>query len=94
MNAAANDGNLDESALVKLYMDLTGTSEACARGVYMFVCSEDDEKKQQLNGLDKWRTEKTESQKAVVQSSRARDEDDSEFGIGFLGRESLAITGK
>jgi len=40
MNAAAKDGVLDEATLIKLYMDLTGASEASARNVYMFIYSE------------------------------------------------------
>jgi outer membrane protein len=38
MNAEANTGRLDEQGLIKLYMDLTGTSESGARSVFMYVC--------------------------------------------------------
>jgi outer membrane protein len=33
----------DEQKLVKLYMDLTGTNESCARNVWMYVCEECEE---------------------------------------------------
>jgi len=93
MNAAANDGELDEASLVKLYMQLTGSSEASARSVYMFVNREEDEEKHQTNGLDKWRTEK-ETQLFVAKSSPVCPESDEEFGIGLLGRDGLAFAGK
>ncbi len=32
--------NKDEEKLVKLYMDLTGAPESCARSVFMIVTSE------------------------------------------------------
>lgn len=88
-----NDGESDEPSLVKLYMDLTGTSESCARSVYMFVSSE-GEKEQQPNGLDKWKIEDTESQTVAVKSSRTRAESEPEFGIGLLGTQTLPIAGK
>jgi hypothetical protein len=31
---------MDEQSLIESYMDLTGASEACARGVFMYVVSE------------------------------------------------------
>jgi len=33
----------DETELERLYSELTGASEACARSVFMFVCSKDAE---------------------------------------------------
>ena len=33
----------DEARLEKLYSELTGASEACARNVFMFVCCNDAE---------------------------------------------------
>jgi hypothetical protein len=94
MNAAANDGVLDEASLVKLYMDLTGANEASARSVYMFVNAEKSEEKPPTNGLNTWRTELAEAQRFVTKRSPACTEDDQEFGIGLFGREGLAITGK
>ena len=35
-------GSPDEQAVVRSYMDLTGSSEAQARGVFMFISSELD----------------------------------------------------
>jgi hypothetical protein len=93
MNAAANDGDLDEGSLVKLYMELTGASEASARSVYMFVNNEKDQEKHQTNGLDKWRTEK-EAQEFVAKSSPVCTESDEEIGIGLFGRDGLAFAGK
>jgi viroplasmin and RNaseH domain-containing protein len=93
MNAAANDGELDEASLVKLYMDLTGANESSARSVYMFVKKEAEEEQYQTNGLDKWRTEK-EVQPFVAKSSLLRSESDNEFGIGLLGSDGLAFAGK
>ena len=92
MNAAANDG-ADEASLVKLYMDLTGSSEASARSVYMFVNRPEDEQKHQINGVDKWRTEK-ETQPFVAKSFPVCTESDEEFELGLLGREGLAFAGK
>ena len=92
MNTAANDGE-DEASLVKLYMDLTGSSEASARSVYMFVNREEDEQKHQTNSLDKWRTEK-ERQPFVAKRSLICAESDEEFELGLLGREGLAFAGK
>jgi hypothetical protein len=94
MNAAANDGELDEASLVKLYMELTGANEASARSVYMFVNREEDEEKHQINGLDRWRTEKTETRPLVAKSSPVCTESDEEFELGLLGREGLAFAGK
>ena len=94
MNAAANDGELDEASLVKLYMELTGANESSARSVYMFINKKEDEKKHQTNGLDKWRTEKTEAQPIVTKSSPVRNENDEEFGFGLLGKDGLAFAGK
>jgi hypothetical protein len=93
MNVAANDGELDEASLVKLYMDLTGANESSARSVYMFVNKEEDEEKHQINGLDKWRTEK-EAQPFVAKSSPVCTESDEEFRIGLLGSDGLAFAGK
>jgi hypothetical protein len=94
MNAAANHGELDEPSLVKLYMDLTGTSESCARSVYMFVSSEEGEKEQQANGLDRWRIENTESQTVTAKSSPARAGREREFGIGFFISQILPAGGE
>jgi hypothetical protein len=93
MTAAANDGELDETSLVKLYMELTGANEASARSVYMFVNREEDEEKHQINGLDRWRNEK-EAQPFVAKSSPVRTKNDEEFGIGLLGSDGLAFAGK
>ncbi len=35
------NGTVDEQRLVKLYAEVTGASESCARSVFMFVCPED-----------------------------------------------------
>jgi hypothetical protein len=94
MNAAPNDGELDETSSIKLYMDLTGASESCARSVYMFVGSEKDDNDNKPNGLDRWKTDKTESQKTVAQTSRTRAESESEFGVGLLGNQGLVTAGK
>ena len=93
MNAAANDGELDEPSLVKLYMDLTGASEASARSVFMFVNKEKDVAEHQANGLDNWRTEK-HAQPFVVKRSPICTESYEEFELGLLGREGLAFAGK
>jgi len=93
MNAAANDRELDEPSLVRLYMELTGVNEASARSVYMFVNREEDEEKHQTNGRDEWRTEKA-LQPLVAKSSPVRSENDEEFGIGLLGTDGLAFAGK
>ena len=37
MSTGQSNGKAEEQRLVKLYMDLTGTSESAARNVYMFV---------------------------------------------------------
>jgi hypothetical protein len=92
MKTAANDGEMDEASLIKLYMDLSGASETSARNVYMFVNREDDEKERQTNGLDKWRTEK-EVQPFMAKSSQVCTECDEELGIGLFGIERLT-TGK
>jgi hypothetical protein len=47
----------DESKLERLYSQLTGASEACARSVFMFVCCDDAERENcahtsAINGLD------------------------------------------
>ena len=92
-STSTNDGQLDEASLVKLYMDLTGSSEASARNVYMFIHCENGKEKQKLNGLDRWRTQKTEAPLSLAKESPAQT-DGHEFGIGLLGREGLVITGK
>jgi hypothetical protein len=74
-------------------MDLTGANESSARSVYMFVNKEEDEEKHQINGLDKWRTEK-EAQPFVAKSSPVCTESDEEFRIGLLGSDGLAFAGK
>jgi hypothetical protein len=94
MNAAANDGELDEASLVKLYMELTGANEASARSVYMFVNSEKDEKELISAGLDNWRTDEIELQPSIAKRSPVRSESDEEIGIGLLGTEGLAFAGK
>jgi hypothetical protein len=44
-----------EQALVKLYMDLTGASEAAARSVYASVCSEhEDEQGPDDSRVNSW----------------------------------------
>jgi len=93
MNAAAINGELDESSLVKLYMELTGANESSARSVYMFVNKEEDEE-HQINGLDRWRTDKEPLRHFVTKSSPVRTENDEEFGIGLLGSDGLAFAGK
>jgi hypothetical protein len=93
MNAAANEGELDEASLVKFYMDLTGTSESCARSVYMFI-SREEEQKAKLNGLDKWRPKKTESQSTLAQTSRAQAESEPNLGIGLLATQGMPVTAK
>jgi hypothetical protein len=92
MNAAAKDGE-DEASLVKLYMDLTGSSEASARSVYMFVNREADEENCQTNALDAWRSEK-EAQPCVAKRSTIFTESDEEFELSLFGREGLAFAGK
>jgi hypothetical protein len=93
MNAAAKDGVLDEATLIKLYMDLTGASEASARNVYMFVYSENSEEKQKLNGLERWKTNGAHMQ-ATANHSLMQAQGDDEFGIGLLGSEGMAFSGK
>jgi hypothetical protein len=93
MNAAANDGELDEASLVKLYMELTGANESSARSVYMFVNRKEDEEEHKTDGLEKWRTEKG-AQPFVAKSSPVCTESDEELGIGSLGRDGLAFAGK
>ena len=83
-----NYGELDEASLVKLYMDLTGVSEASARSVYMFVNSEEEHK---ANGLDRWRIEKTEAGPSLAKGFSAPTENERELGIGLFGRQGLAI---
>ena len=39
MNNGAKNGSLTEPSLVKLYMDLTGSTESGARSVFMHVCN-------------------------------------------------------
>jgi hypothetical protein len=94
VNVATNDGELDEASLVKLYMDLTGTSEACARSVYMFISDEKEQDTQKSNGLERWRTPEVEPARAKPQLSPAIIKAEREFGMAFLGREPLAVTGK
>jgi len=94
MNAAPDDGELDETSSIKLYMDLTGASESCARSVYMFVGIEKDHNDKQPNGPDRWKIDATESRKTVAQTSRTRAESESEFGVGLLANEGLVITRK
>ncbi len=43
MNGNPKDQEPDERSLVKLYMDLTGTNESCARAVFMHVCPPKDD---------------------------------------------------
>jgi hypothetical protein len=94
MNAATNDGELDEASLVRLYMELTGASEASARCVYMFVNREEDEDEQKSNGLDNWRAGEIDVQPAVAKRSPVHSESDEEIGIGLFGTEGLAFAGK
>jgi outer membrane protein len=47
MNDKVRTGPKDEQALIRLYMDLTGSSEANARSVFMYVCPANP----QTNGL-------------------------------------------
>ena len=91
MNTATNDGELGEASLVKLYMDLTGASEASARGVYMFVCSQCEIERPNPNGLEKWRTGMPASQRAISNIALERSERDEEFGTGIFGAGSLAL---
>jgi hypothetical protein len=42
MSQSANNGSLAELSLVKVYMDLTGSTESQARGVFMHICREED----------------------------------------------------
>jgi outer membrane protein len=53
MSENAPDGSTDEQALVKLYMELTGTSETDARGVFMYVCPPEEEKAEPPGGTAK-----------------------------------------
>jgi hypothetical protein len=39
MEETAKGRSVDEQKLVKMYMELTGTSESCSRSVFMHVCS-------------------------------------------------------
>lgn len=94
MSSAVNDGGLDEASLVKLYMDLTGSSEGCARSVYMFVCAEEDRQTHKANGLDRWRTQKAAPQKAIAQVSPAQNQNQREFTIGILARPGVPIAAK
>lgn len=94
MNAVSNDGALDEASLVKLYMDLTGMSEASARSVYMFISGDEAEKEHKSNGLDLWRTGMAEPENAMSDVSPASAEREQEFGLGLLATEGIAITGK
>lgn len=52
MKIGLNGGQLDEPALVKLYMDLTGSSESGARSVIMHVCFKELEKTEFENSFD------------------------------------------
>ncbi len=94
MNVAANDAELDEASLIKVYMDLTGASESSARNVYMFVNREEDEEKPLGNGLDAWRTKETEAQPFAANKSSTATEVEQELGAGLFVRESLAMSGK
>ncbi len=51
MKLGLNGKQLDESSLVKQYMDLTGATEAGARSVFMYVCGANDEEMQIDDGL-------------------------------------------
>ena len=44
MNEKATNKDREEQELVKMYMDLTGTSESNARSVFMYVCPQGEEK--------------------------------------------------
>lgn len=43
MDAPTGNSPPNEQALVRIYADLTGSTEACARGVFMYVCEGEDE---------------------------------------------------
>lgn len=91
MNAAAKDGVLDEATLIKLYMDLTGASEASARNVYMFIHSENGEEEQKQNCLEGWKTNGAHMQ-AAAKHSLMQAQGDDEFGIGLFGNEGMAFS--
>jgi hypothetical protein len=44
MKARGDDDAPDETSLVRMYMDLTGSGESAARSVFMHVCCRDHEK--------------------------------------------------
>jgi len=89
MNVAANDAELDEASLIKLYMDLTGVSESSARNVYMFVNLAEDEENLLGNGMDAWRrTKETEAVRFAGNDSPARSEVDEELGAGLYVSEA------
>jgi hypothetical protein len=93
MNRAANDGELNEPSLIKLYMDLTGMSETCARNVYMFISGDNEEESKDSNDLDRWRVQTTEFQIATAKNSPVPAKKDQEFDIGLLSGDNLAFTG-
>ena len=43
--------NAEEETLIKLYIDLTGASESCARNVFMLVSSENRKTAEAANEL-------------------------------------------
>lgn len=45
MRTGLEDGQRDESRLVRLYMDLTGATESQARNVFAHVCEAEPEEK-------------------------------------------------
>jgi outer membrane protein len=47
----AKNGHMDEQTLTKLYMDLTGASEATARSVLMYVTAEQEASQEPAGGL-------------------------------------------
>jgi hypothetical protein len=59
MNAARQNAEPNESSLVKLYMDLTGSSECQARNAFMYVCCRErgDEKFKPSKAVPRWENE-------------------------------------
>ena len=51
MNDEANSAVEREQALVELYMDLTGASEAIARNVFMHLCCNENRAAEATNGM-------------------------------------------
>jgi hypothetical protein len=88
MNVAANDAELDEASLIKLYMDLTGVNESSARNVYMFVNLGEDEEELLSHDTDAWRTKETEAQRFAANESPAHAEAHQELGAGLLVTEA------